>query len=84
MSASISLKQKNVGSNFLKRTAGLITGAAGDYFHEAMPVTSSITKDVKDSAVSLGSTLHNTTRSVMPKIRQIKTQANVINIDIKI
>ncbi|MCM1439564.1 MAG: phage tail tip lysozyme [Roseburia sp.] len=80
MSASISLKQNNVGSNFLKRTAGLISGAAGDYFHEALPVTSSIAKDVKDSAASLGSVFNNTTRSVMPKIRQIKAQANVRNI----
>lgn len=80
MSASISLKQKSVAGDFFKRTVGLIGGAAGEYFEKAMPVTSSIASDTKAATASLASTLHNSSQSVMPKVRQIKAQANIRNI----
>ena len=80
MSASISLKQKSVAGDFFKRTVGLIGGAAGEYFEKAMPVTSSIARDTKAATASLASTLHNSSQSIMPKMRQIKAQVNIRNI----
>ena len=39
MSASIGVQKKNIGMEFLKRTAGIITSASGEYISEVLPVT---------------------------------------------
>lgn len=76
MSASISSKKSNVGMAFLKRAAGIVTNATGEYFTEAMPVTSSTIFEAKSTINEVTSKLSNTTQSVFPKLKQLKSQTS--------
>lgn len=76
MSASISMKQKNVGMDFLKQTAGILTGATGAYISEVMPVTTSTLSEAKSTVSAVSSAFINTTQSILPKMRQLKTQTS--------
>lgn len=74
MSASISTKQKNIAMSFIKKTAGHITGATGQYISEVMPISSSTISGAKDGLNELQSTFATTSSSILPKIRQLKIQ----------
>lgn len=74
MSASISTKKRNVGMDFLKQAAGHLSGAATDYFSEVMPNTSSTLKEAKSTASTVSAAFINTSQSILPKMRQLKTQ----------
>lgn len=76
MSASISSKKSNVGMAFLKRAAGIVTNATGEYFTDAMPVTSSTISEAKSTINEVTSKLSNTTQSVFPKLKQLKSQTS--------
>lgn len=80
MSASISMKRKNVGLDFLKRTTGIIAGATGGYISETMPTSSSTISEARNTISSVNSTFINSSQSVMPKIRQLRTQISFKNI----
>lgn len=80
MSASISIKKKSIGVDFLKRTAGIISSASTDYVSDALPVTTQTLSEAKNTISSVSSTFSNTTQSVMPKLRQIKSQVSIKNI----
>lgn len=80
MSASISTKKKNVGMDFLKQAAGHLSGAAVDYFSDVMPSTSSTLKEAKSTVSTVSAAFINTSQSVLPKMRQLKTQAGFRNI----
>lgn len=80
MSASISTKSKNVGLDFLKRTAGVITGATGGYISDVMTVTSSTISEASSTISSVNTKFRNTTQAVMPKLHQLRTQINIKNI----
>lgn len=74
MSSSIAFKKKALSMEFVKRTTGLIRGAAGNYISEVMPVSSSTLVDAKSTASKVSSTLKSTSQEVLPKIRNIKSQ----------
>lgn len=74
MSASISTKKKNVGMDFLKQAAGHLSGAAVEYISDVMPNTSSTLKEAKSTVSSVSTAFINTSQSVLPKMRQLKTQ----------
>lgn len=80
MSASINTKESNVGMEFLKRTAGIITSASGDYITEVMPTTSSTISEAKKAISTVSSTFNNTARSIIPTVKQLKMQIGVRNI----
>lgn len=73
MSASISTKRKTIGVDFLKKTAGYISGATGAYISDAMTVTTSTISEAKNTVADV--TAYSNT-SIMPKLRQLKTQAS--------
>lgn len=74
MSASISTKSKSIGLDFLKQTAGYISGGVISYINEAMPVTTSAVSDTKETYNEFKMVLSNTTQSVLPKKRQLSLQ----------
>lgn len=74
MSASIAFRKKSLSMDFVKRTAGLISGAAGDYITESMPTSTSTLKEAKATITKVSSTLTSTSQDVLPKIRNIKSQ----------
>lgn len=74
MSASISTKKKNVGMDFLKQAAGHLSGAAVDYFSDVMPNTTSTLKEAKSTVSTVSAAFINTSQSILPKMRQLKTQ----------
>lgn len=74
MSASISMKRKSVGMEFLRKAASHITGATGDYISEVMPVTTSTLSEAKSTMSSVSTVFANTSQSILPKVRQLKTQ----------
>jgi len=74
MSASIGSKKRNVAAEFLKKTAGYITGATGEYIAEVMPVVGSTVSGAKETMQELQSTFANTNSSILPKIRQMNLQ----------
>lgn len=76
MSASISMKQKSVGMDFLKQTAGILTGATGAYISDVMPVTTSTLSEAKSTISAVSSAFINTSQSILPKMRQLKTQTS--------
>lgn len=80
MSASIGMKQKHVGMEFLKRTAGIITSTTGDYISDVMPSTTSTLSEAKKTALTISSTFSSVNRSIIPKVKQLKRQINVRNI----
>ena len=49
MSATINVQRKSFGTEFIKRTAGLISDASKDYISEVMPVSSSTLKEAKST-----------------------------------
>jgi len=80
MSAVVNMKQKNLGMDFLKRTAGHISGAVGSYISEAMPTTTSTLKDAKDTVSEVHSAFAATAHSIVPKVRDLKRQIGFRNI----
>lgn len=73
MSASISTKRKSIGMDFLKKTAGYITGATGSYISDTMTVTTSTLSEAKNTISEISA---YTNTSIMPKLRQLKTQTS--------
>lgn len=73
MSASISTKRKSIGMDFLKKTAGYITGATGSYISDTMPVTTSTLSEAKNTISEISA---YTNTSIIPKLRQLKTQTS--------
>jgi hypothetical protein len=74
MNATISTKSKNISLDFIKTTAGYISGATGEYISEAMPVSKSTISGAKQGLQELNTTLSSTSSSILPKISQIKNQ----------
>lgn len=74
MSASISTKKKNVGMDFLKQAAGHLSGAAAEYISDVMPTSTSTLKEAKSTVSSVSTAFINTSQSVLPKMRQLRTQ----------
>lgn len=74
MDASINTKSKNISLEFMKKTAGYITGAAGSYISEAMPSTSSTISGAKNSLQELQSSFSSITNTITPSINKLKTQ----------
>lgn len=74
MSSSIELKKRNLSIDFVKRTAGLVTGAAGDYISEAMPTTTSTLTEAKATISQVTSAFTTVSQDVLPRIRNIKSQ----------
>lgn len=81
MSASISTKKGSIATQYIKRTAGIISGATGEYFKEAMPVTTSTISEARVATSELTQKLSNTTQSILPKIRQLKMQTSFKSIN---
>lgn len=73
MSASISTKRKSIGMDFLKKTAGYITGATGSYISDTMTVTTSTLSEAKNTISEISA---YTNTSIIPKLRQLKTQTS--------
>lgn len=80
MSAVINTKQKNLGIDYLKRTAGYISGAVGSYISDAMPTTTSTLSEAKKTVSDVNSTFTHTAQSIMPKVRELKRQIGFKNI----
>lgn len=81
MSASISTKKGSIGMAYMKRAAGLVQNAAGEYFKDAMPVTA---PTIAGAAATIGSAtqkLANTAQSVFPKLRQLRSQMSYKNLE---
>lgn len=74
MSAVINMKQKNIGMDYLKRTAGYISGAVGSYISEAMPMTSDTLGEAKKTVSDVHSTFTHTAQSILPKARELRRQ----------
>ena len=80
MSASINTKKGNVAVNYLKRAAGIVTGATGEYFQDAMPTTSSVTKEAASTVSQIHKQFAHTTQSVFPVLKQIRGQMGFKNL----
>ena len=80
MSSSINTTKASLGNEFLKRTREHISGAVGEYIKEVMPTTTSTLSDAKSTIKEISSTFKNTTQSIFPKIRELKTQVSFRNI----
>lgn len=84
MPAVIGARHKRVGNEFLKKSAGAISGAVGDYISEIMPVTSSIISDttetVKQVNAKLGMSSNERTNfmklKATPQLKNIFTRFN--------
>lgn len=80
MSTSVSTKKKRLGAEFLKQTSGIISGAVGEYFSDAMPTITSGASEVKNTMNTIGSALSSTTQSIFPKLKQLSLQKGFKNI----
>lgn len=74
MSATINVQRKSFGTEFIKRTAGLISDASKDYISEVMPVSSSTLKEAKSTFTQARSTLTTSSGDILSRIRKLKTQ----------
>ena len=74
MNATVSTtRKKNIAIEFLKKTAGHIVGATGEYISETMPNTGSIISDSKQILVDVQSSL-GFTPGGLTKIKKLKNQ----------
>lgn len=80
MSSSINMTKSSLGMEFLKKTAGYVSGATGSYFKSAMPTIHSTLKEAKSTVNEVNSTLKSETKSISSIIRQLKIQPSVRNI----
>ena len=74
MSAVINMKQKHIGMDYLKRTAGYLSGAVGSYISEAMPTTGETLGEAKKTLSDVHSTFTHTAQSILPKARELRRQ----------
>jgi len=74
MSSSIAFRKKSLSMDFVKRTAGLITGAAGEYISDSMPTITTSTSEIRNTAREISSSLANTSQDILSKTRSIKSQ----------
>lgn len=74
MSASVNMKSQRHGAQYLKRAAQLIGSAAGSYFSDAMPVTSSVVKDSKELTHDVAAAFNESRSKIIPNVRKIKAQ----------
>ena len=81
MDASVNMTKKSIAGKYIKRTAGIISNAAGSYISDAMPTTTSTLSEAKSTVSEAGSMFRNTTSSIMPKYRQLKSQITLKNIN---
>lgn len=81
MSATISKKKGSIAGAYIKRTAGLITGAAGSYFSEAMPTTDAVLTGATSTISGAAKSLTSGVKGVLPKFREIKAQSIFKNIN---
>ena len=74
MSSSINMKKRSLNMNFVKKTAGYISGAAGEYISEVMPVTVPTLVEAKSMVSQVSSTLTNSTQNVTSAVKKLKNQ----------
>ena len=77
MAASISTKRASVAAEFMKKTAGYITGAAGDYIKEAMPTTTSTIGDARSEFTNVKNKFGNMTSSISQTAKAMKRQGGL-------
>lgn len=76
MSSSINTRNKSIGMQYMKKSIEYISGAAGKYISDVMPVSSSTIKDASSTAKEIQSKFSGTIKNVMPKIKLLKGQHN--------
>lgn len=79
--AQISTKHGSIASKYIRRTAGLLKGATGDYIKEAMPISTSTISSMKDTIKPFASSLSNISGSVITKTRQLNVQQGIRKIN---
>ena len=80
MAASIGFETAKIGASFLKRSAEYITGAAGEYFKDAMPVTQSTLESAKTDFSKINSIFKNSSESITKTVRGFKSQIGLRNV----
>ena len=78
MSSSINLKQSNLATKILKRTASMVGSSIGSYFTHAMPTTVGIVSDIKaNNPISM---ITKQRQNVITTVRGLRQQVTTKNI----